>query len=547
MDKKQTLTTAFIAVLLSSALVGVQFVRLAEANFMPMQIPQPAFIIRSNGSVEPSTAPIQRDGNVYTFTDDIVGYTIAFERDNVVIDGGGYSLIGNGDSTGIFILNRNGITVRNMKISNFSSGIRLIAERYMGMTCSNNKLSGNTVTNNDYGISISSSSNNVLRDNSMNNNTRNFGVQSKYANDVDVSNTVDGKPIIYWVNQRDRTVPSDAGYVALVNCAHITVQNLNLANNGQGVILFSTTDSTITNNHITNTGSGIYIQESSSNTISGNNLANNGYGIRGQAPSNNNISSNNLTNNKNGIYFTGASENNVISRNSVTANTEDGIHLWGSRNTDIDGNTITNNTENGIIFFESQDNRIIGNTIIGNGIGIKFWFDASNNSASDNYIANNAIGVLVDDSFDNNIVGNMITENSDWGMQFTGSQNNNVVYNNSFVDNNVGEGLQVSIPGVWSMDGMKDGGGNVWDNGTAGNYWSDYVTRYPNASEVGSSGIGDTPFYINPNNIDRYPIMEPVTIPEFPSWTAILLTLTTFTIALAICKQKLRKPKGVKE
>jgi len=546
MDKKQVLTTAFIAVLLSSALVGLQFVRLAEANFMPMQIPQPAFIIRSDGSVDPSTAPIQRDGNLYTFTDDIVGYTIAFERDNVVIDGGGYSLIGNGNSTGIFILNRNVITVRNMNVSNFRYGIRLIAESYMGMTCSSNNLSGNSLTNNEYGIYISSSSNNVFRNNIMNNNTHNFGVQGEYENDVDVSNTVDGKPIIYWVNQRDRTVPSDAGYVALVNCTNITVQDLNLANNGQGILLVSTTDSTITNNHIANTGNGIYIYESSSNIISGNNLANNGYGIRGQASSNNDIFSNNITNNKNGIYFTGASTSNTISRNNITANTVDGIHLWGSSNTDINENTITNNTENGIIFFESQHNRIIGNTITGNGNGIKLWFDANDNSVYDNYIANNAIGILIDDSFDNSIIGNMITENSDWGMQLTGSQNNNVIYHNNFVDNNVGEGLQVSIPAQWSIDGTQPGRGNVWDNGTAGNYWSDYITRYPNASETGSSEIGDTQFYINENNYDRYPLMEPITIPEFSSWTAILLSLTTFTVALAICKQKLRKPKDAR-
>jgi len=541
MDKKQVLTTAFIAVLLSSALVGLQFVRLAEANFMPMQIPQPAFIIRSDGSVDPSTAPIQRDGNLYTFTDDIVGYTIAFERDNVVIDGGGYSLIGNGNSTGIFILNRNVITVRNMNVSNFRYGIRLIAESYMGMTCSSNNLSGNSLTNNEYGIYISSSSNNVFRNNIMNNNTHNFGVQGEYENDVDVSNTVDGKPIIYWVNQRDRTVPSDAGYVALVNCTNITVQDLNLANNGQGILLVSTTDSTITNNHIANTGNGIYIYESSSNIISGNNLANNGYGIRGQASSNNDIFSNNITNNKNGIYFTGASTSNTISRNNITANTVDGIHLWGSSNTDINENTITNNTENGIIFFESQHNRIIGNTITGNGNGIKLWFDANDNSVYDNYIANNAIGILIDDSFDNSIIGNMITENSDWGMQLTGSQNNNVIYHNNFVDNNVGEGLQVSIPAQWSIDGTQPGRGNVWDNGTAGNYWSDYITRYPNASETGSSEIGDTQFYINENNYDRYPLMEPITIPEFPSWTLLCVMLVVVVAVTIVYRCNVKK------
>lgn len=548
MNKRTVLAAAFTVMFLFSALAGSQFVRLAEANFMPMQIPQPAFIIRSDGRVDPPTAPIQREGNVYTFTDDIVGCTIASERDNVVIDGGGYSLTGNGNSTGIFILNRNGITVRNMKISNFYYGIRLIAEYYMGMTSSNNKLSDNSLTNNEYGIYISSSSNNVLRNNSMNNNTRNFGVQGEYSNDVDVSNTVDGKPIIYWVSQQDRTVPSDAGYVALVNCTHITVQNLNLANNRQGILLVSTTESTITNNHIANTGSGIYIQESSGNTISGNNLANNGYGINGQASSNN-ISSNNITNNENGVYFNGAS-NSSIFRNNINANTADGIHLGGSSNTYINENTITNNNGSGIIFFESHANRIIGNTITGNGNGIRLWFNANNNSVSDNYIADNAIGVLVDDSFDNRIIGNMITENSDWGMQLTGSQNNNVIYHNSFINNNAKEeGLQVSIPAYRQIGEPWDwlpGHGNVWDNGTAGNYWSDYITRYPNATEIGSSEIGDTQFYINENNYDRYPLMEPASIPEFPSWTPIIFALTTFTFVLAICKQKLRKPKDAR-
>jgi parallel beta-helix repeat protein len=157
---------------------------------------------------------------------------------------------------------------------------------------------------------------------------------------------------------------------------------------------------------------------------------------------------------------------------------------------------------------------------------------------------------LVDDSFDNRIIGNMITENSDWGMQLTGRQNNNVIYHNNFINNNAKEeGLQVSVPAYQQIGEPWDwlpGHGNVWDNSTSGNYWSDYLTRYPNASEIGSSEIGDTQFYINENNYDRYPLMEPASIPEFPSLAPILLALTTFTFALAISKQKLRKPKEVK-
>jgi hypothetical protein len=45
------------------------------------------------------------------------------------------------------------------------------------------------------------------------------------------------------------------------------------------------------------------------------------------------------------------------------------------------------------------------------------------------------------------------------------------------------------------------------DNGSIGNYWSDYLTKYPNASEVGNTGIGDTPYIIDANNVDNFPLM----------------------------------------
>ena len=125
--KSSHLLLLFLICLLMITVSG-KLLDLAEANFFPISIPQPAFVIRSDGNVDPSTAPISREGNVYTFTDDIVGYTIAVERDNIVLDGNGYTLKGNGSSTGIFIKNRNDIVVKNMKISGFNYGIWLFAE-----------------------------------------------------------------------------------------------------------------------------------------------------------------------------------------------------------------------------------------------------------------------------------------------------------------------------------------------------------------------------------------------------------------------------------
>jgi len=47
---------------------------------------------------------------------------------------------------------------------------------------------------------------------------------------------------------------------------------------------------------------------------------------------------------------------------------------------------------------------------------------------------------------------------------------------------------------------------NIWDDGypSGGNYWSDYA-----GVDADGDGIGDTPYIIDDNNIDHYPLMDP--------------------------------------
>ncbi len=68
-----------------------------------------------------------------------------------------------------------------------------------------------------------------------------------------------------------------------------------------------------------------------------------------------------------------------------------------------------------------------------------------------------------------------------------------------------------------------------------GNYWNDY-----NGTDNDDNGIGDTPYIIDEDNQDIYPLMEPVTIPEFPSWI-ILPLLMTATLGIIICKKRLNQ------
>jgi hypothetical protein len=119
---------------------------------------------------------------------------------------------------------------------------------------------------------------------------------------------------------------------------------------------------------------------------------------------------------------------------------------------------------------------------------------------------------------------NNITESNTGVSIFTGSNNliekNNIselfvghdCYNNRFFRNNF---YLTDYPELVTE--------SIWDNGSIGNYWSNYTTKYLNASEVGSSGIGDTPHFIdrgshttkdypNQKNIDHYPLMYPFDI-----------------------------------
>jgi len=197
-------------------------------------------------------------------------------------------------------LSRNNITANN------GAGIELL--KGLG----NSTISGNKITNNHFGVRIVSSSN-ILRNNAMAGNSFNFGVElhsgtwgsqnfTDFINDVDISNTINGKPVYYWVGKRDAEIPFDAGYVALINCTNIKVENLTLTNNGQGAFLAFTQGSTVSRNNFTHNEYGIEVVYSSNyNSIFRNNIeANNRDGIELQSSSNNSLFGNNITNNMNG-------------------------------------------------------------------------------------------------------------------------------------------------------------------------------------------------------------------------------------------------------
>jgi parallel beta-helix repeat protein len=182
------------------------------------------------------------------------------------------------------------------------------------------------------------------------------------------------------------------------------------------------------------------------------------------------------------------------------SSTSVGVELLDTSNSTLSGNNIANNGM-GIMLHYSSDNSISGNNITANNYHGIWLHSSSDNSISGNNItANNDYGIMLNYSSDNSISGNNITANFGDGIMLYSSSGNKL-FHNSFVNNNI----QV----------YSSGSVNIWDDGypSGGNYWSDYSgideKNGPNQDQPGSDGIVDTPYIIDVNNRDRYPLMIP--------------------------------------
>lgn len=268
---------------------------------------------------------------------------------------------------------------------------------------------------------------------------------------------------------------------------------------GTGIYLYSGTNVTIQNINIMNFDYGIRFEWSSGNVIRENNITCKFDGVRLSSSSNNTLFQNIIANNGYQGLFISHSSFNIILENYITNNTGDGIWLSSADNNTISSNTIANNGNYGIWLHTSSNNTVFNNSITNNKEdGIQIAFSSNNNIIQAN-----------------NITGN------NYGIRIFGSSNNKI-YHNSLVDNSIQ---------AW----VEPGYSNIWDNGfpSGGNYWSDYKERYPDADELDDSGIWDTPYVINENNRDNYPL-----IPEFPSSTTILLLVFLTALSLVLAKRK---------
>ncbi|MEW6070454.1 MAG: NosD domain-containing protein [Candidatus Thermoplasmatota archaeon] len=358
----------------------------------------------------------------------------------------------------------------------FSSNIRINNcacynnfDGFLLFTSRSTIISNCTISNNRLGVALYSSSNSTLRNNIFLNNTYNFDVWNMDPNgiiegwnilhfyqDIDLSNTVDGKPIYYVVGKNNLTFDGNVlrvGFLGLISCKNITVTGFNMYGNGRGILLANTTYSKVLNCTFTGNRNAIYIGASSNNTIRGCKVFSNA----------------------NGVWFYYSSDYNIVA-NCL----------------------IDNNSYKGIAFSRSSNNTITNCSISKNSDGISFWYSLNNTVTNCNICLNNQSGIYL-----------------------CSSSSGNIIYHNNFINNINYQAYD------WCS--------NFWDNGTVGNYWSDYV-----GSDTDSDGIVDTPYNIpGDTNKDRYPLAQPLNIvveinlPPTPVTLDIPASVTTTSMKLS--------------
>lgn len=293
----------------------------------------------------------------------------------------------------------------------------------------NVSISGFTVRNCVRGITLSRSVNIRLRDNTMVGNTYNFGDYTLQVQDIDTSNTVDGKPIYYWVNERDKQVPADAGFVALVDSTNITVTDLNLTNNVQGLLLKNTTGSLVENVRVSDNCYGMDLDRwSNSNTIIGNTVSNNlfmgaGVGIYVSTSSGNVIANNSILNNSYGLLFDSGVYGTTLGFSGNGNTVRDNIVM---------DNTVANSSLDGVYLDECQDNIFFHNNFVNNALQVE-----SLNSTS---------------MWDDGAEGNYWADYSGKDLNKTGFGDAPYVIDENNVDNHPLMGLFSDFPVTWQEE-----------------------------------------------------------------------------------------------
>lgn len=314
---------------------------------------------------------------------------------------------------------------------------------------------------------------------------------------------------------------SDA-YFRIQNC---TLLNTTSGGLNSGIIMEDVSNGTIYNNTIykhQNFGL-IMFSGSTNNTVCNNTVFNCSLtpagGLNGNVimyyATENEVCHNMIYNGINGLisFQDGGSGYNIIHNNTFNYNSQFGAASFLSNDDEFYDNICNNNTDVGIASYNSNRTIIEDNSACYSNNGGFAAIGGVNVSINYNYVWECGIGLA--NITNSNVTNNRIEDSNIGillGISNTDYVNNSLIYNNTIIDcddgifcgNSTKENLiyfnNITNSIIYAMD---NGTNNDWDNGTIGNYWSNYP-----GDDLDDDGIGDDPYDINgtAKTQDMYPI-----------------------------------------
>jgi parallel beta-helix repeat protein len=278
---------------------------------------------------------------------------------------------------------------------------------------------------------------------------------------------------------------------------NVTIKNFDIIGYKIGVGIYESTSITVSGCRFNQDENPIYLDSASNNWITNNEATTISFcAIKLQSSNYNIISKNNVQNSSRGIIIKDGS-NNLVVQNNFT---------YGQIG----------------ISTSSSNNLFTANNISETGEAVSLG-DSSNSVFSKNIFSKNGIGIYAQDEarLIKNIIftQNSFIENRDFVTLGLNSENSYRFYQNNFINRIQTVGFEGEYfysgdtPPQYTPQLIEN---HNWDNGTYGNYWSDYKTKYPNAKEdVNNSQIFDTPYVVTPLNYpylfyDYHPLTNPV-------------------------------------
>jgi len=369
--------------------------------------------IRSDGSIEPAGAPINRSGDLFKFTDDIYG-RIYIERNNTSLYGNGYFLDGMNSHYPVTINNRDNISMINHIFINFGHGLSITEadEITMNDICFTNLSVGY-----GWGITIRHS-NEILIDNITLNNTGN-GFFAENCTNVSIMN-ING---------------TDMGSMVYLNTINnVTINNCIGVNGGRPFTFIDCQNLMVNNGMFNNYSSGTGFQNC--NNVLFNNISyiNIGYiAFTFRDARNITFINNTIKNAPFGFYYDGSCpfDNNISIIGNRIENIRVGNGIGGKKGLIFSENTIIN-SEVGIV---TDDAHIIDNIFIHNGSDNVFGFRGKDSIIEKNIFSsyNCTYPGIACTLSENVTIKNNLIYNSSNGIQLLSSNNNiiseNKIYN----------------------------------------------------------------------------------------------------------------------